>query len=214
MLSEKTLEELRKTRNIALQEWAPDKHFISLLDEILEGSSETAREYEDFLNEPELEEREKQAQCIIRQLKEFYRARKAEVYEKDGENVLLLQTNRQSFWTKITADPVNSMVTMKVILPVEAHIDSFSRLARMLHNCNEDPDVGFGFFNLDDATGEVSCVYRYSFAGDSFTEEGFHRCFRSLQTAARLYQRPITDMAGNPDSLFPEYPFRKIPDRW
>lgn len=215
MLSEEILEELRKTRNIALREWKPDQKFIKLLDEILEGNNETTDEYEDFLHEPSLEERQNQALCIIRQLKEFYRAQGAEVYGSEDENELLIRTSRLSFLTKITTNAEYSMVIMKVILPVEADIRSFNRLARMLHNCNEDPDVGFGFFNLDDATAEVTCVYRYSFAGGTFTEEDFHRYYRSLQTAARQYLKPIQDMAREPEFQgFEDIPLRRIPDVW
>ncbi len=194
MLTEEILEGLRSTRNIALTASVPDREFIQLVEELLENDSETAREFEEFLEEPDLCEREKEAQFIIRQLKNWYRAENAEVYEREGENALLMKYPGRTCWIQVRTDAEHSMVTMKVILPVLADPDSFDTAARALHNCNEDPDVGFGFFNLDDATGEISCVYRYSFAGGTFTEEEFHRYLKSLLKAAAAYRKTIESL--------------------
>ena len=185
------LEELRKTRNIELCNPRPDGTFLELLDELLENNNDTAREFEEFLDEPELCEREKEAQFIIRQLKVFYKARGAEVYEREGENCLMMHYPGKKCWTRISTCGEHSMVTLKVILPILATHGGSRHLAHALHSFNEDPDVGFGFFCLDDCTGEISCIYRYSFAEGSFTEKLFHRYFRSVMKSAEAYLETI-----------------------
>ena len=193
MLTEEILEGLRAARNIALTAGVPDRTFIELTEELLENNraSETLREFEEFLAEPDFAEKEREAQYIIRRLKAWYKARNAEVYDQEDENALLMKYPGKTCWIQVHTDAGCSMVTMKVLLPVLAEPDRFGTIARMLHNCNEDPDAGFGFFNLDDATGEISCIYRYSFAGGTFTEEGFHRYLKSLLKAASAYRKPI-----------------------
>ena len=191
MLTEDILEELRKTRNIELCNPRPDGTFLELLDELLENDNDTAREFEEFLDEPELCEREKEAQFIIRQLRVFYKARGAEVYEREGGNCLMMRYPGKKCWTKISTCGEYSMVTLKVILPILAAQGGSRHLAHTLHSFNEDPEVGFGFFCLDDCTGEISCIYRYSFAEGSFTEEVFHRYFRSVMKSAEAYLETI-----------------------
>lgn len=191
MLTEEILEELKNTRNIALTGPDPDEAFLSLLDELMENNNETAREFEEFLSQPELPEREKEAQFIIRQLKTFYKARGAEVYERDGENSLLIRYPGKKYWVKIDTCAEFSMVSLKVLLPVQAGGENFNRLAHALHSFNEDPDAGFCFFHMDGGSGEVSCMYRYSFAGGTFTEEEFHQYFRSIMKSAEVYMPAI-----------------------
>ena len=191
MLTEEILEGLRNTRNIALYEPRPDEDFLKLVDELLENDNETAREFEEFLREPELPEREKEAQFIIRQLKVFYKARGAEIYEREGENSLMIRYPGRKYWIKISTCAEFSTVNLKVMLPVLAEKENLSRLSHALHSFNEDPDAGFCFFHLDGNSGEVSCLYRYSFAGGNFTEESFHSYFRSIMKSAELYMPTI-----------------------
>lgn len=191
MLTEEILEELKNTRNIALTAPDPDEDFLKLVEELLENDNETAREFEEFLGVPDLPEREKEAQFIIRQLKVFYKARGAEVYEQDGENRLLIHYPGRKYWAKISTCAEFSTVNLKVVLPVLAGSENQNRLSHALHSFNEDPDAGFCFFHLDGGSGEVSCIYRYSFAGGSFTEEQFHSYFRSMMKSAELYMPTI-----------------------
>lgn len=199
MFKNHVLEELSRTRNIQAE---LDRHAGLKAEEdsdlawdkpLAESLSRTM-DFAEYMAEPGLEERVKEAECIIRQLKDYYRARGLDVYEREGENSLLLHDRKSICLVQTRADAEFCMIALKVLLPVIVPPEHMAYISRTLHSFNEDPEVGFGFFHLEDTSGQVSCIYRWSFAGGDFTEEGFHRYYRSAVKAAENYRRTIQQL--------------------
>jgi len=180
------LEALSQSRNL-------DPWIQPMAEPLAEPLRETM-DFAEYMAEPGLEERAREAEFIICQLKDYYRTRGLEVYEREGENSLLLRDRRSTCLVQTRTDAQFCMITLKVLMPVIAAEEHMEKIACCLHSFNEDPEAGFGFFHLDDITGQVSIFYRYSFAGGDFTEEGFHRYYRSAVKTAEGYRRTIEQL--------------------
>ena len=176
---------MEKIRNIPL-----DKACASVKTE------ELFLKYEELMTVPDPKEREKQAACIIQQLKEYYRAKGWNVYSHDSGMRLLLHKPADLYTTEVWADAEYGLIHLKIQIPIIVEGESrFDFMARALHNFNQDSESGVGSFILDDGNGRIDYIYRYSFEDGCFTEERFRNIQKNCMKAARLYYSAILNLA-------------------
>ena len=196
MISEEMMKSLEMVRNIELcAKPNPDYDYLRFLDQI-KDDEDLGAEYEHFMKCDDEGQWKKEAECVICQLKEFYKSRNWQVYEQESGVELIIRKYADPWYAEVWTDPDSGLLHFRIQIPIIIQgKEEQAHMARVLHNFNQDYEVGPGFFTLNDATGRMDYTYRQDFSDGSFTEDGFHRILNWCMSAVRKYYGTIRVLA-------------------